>query len=78
MTKLLREQLLEALALLAGAGKAVDEMLIAAETSAASAATVDEQPVQTLGGLSREVWDAHKSVQRAIRATHQADAVNAQ
>ena len=66
----IRAQLLEAFALLGSAGKAADEMLIAAETSAAGAANVDEQPVMTLSGISREAWEAHKAAQRAIRATY--------
>jgi hypothetical protein len=66
----IRAQLLAALAILADAGTAADAMLLAAETSAAGAPTVDEQPVMTLSGISREVWEAHKAAQRAIRATY--------
>lgn len=68
----IRQQLLAALASLAAAGQEIDVLLLAAETELATVATVtDEQPVQTLAALSREVWEAHKAAQGAIRATYQ-------
>lgn len=68
----IRGELLHVLQSLATAGAAVDALLIKTEAAqAAEARVVDEQPVQTLGGLSREIWTAHQAVQRAIRTTHQ-------
>jgi len=72
----IREHLLEALKQLADVGQRADALLLNAETAMAGVAQVaDEQPTQLLGVLSREVWDGHRAVQRAIRATHQLEQI---
>jgi hypothetical protein len=66
---------LEALEKLAGAGTAVDRMLVAAESDQAASQGLDERVVQTLGGFSREIWTAHKATLKAIAASHQYDGI---
>jgi hypothetical protein len=66
-----RDNLVTILAALADEGRLADVSLVEAETAQAVAPSRDEQSVQTLGALSREIWAAHKATLAAIAATHQ-------
>jgi len=67
----IRQQLVTALPLLADAGQAADHQLVAAEQAQALRPSRDEQALQALGALSREIWTAHKATLTAIAATRQ-------
>lgn len=69
--KAIRDTLLTTLDDLALAGRDADGLLVAEEARHAASSSTDEQPLQTLGALSRELWAAHKAVLTAIAATRQ-------
>jgi hypothetical protein len=72
------EHLTESLRRLSEAGLATDPQLVEVERTVASTPTNDEQELQTLGALSREIWDAHASTRRAMMAIHQLNRIREQ
>lgn len=61
-------QLLAALDLLSRSGLDIDKELVAAEMDHAERPSRDEGGLQRLGAASREVWNAHKAIRKALHA----------